>query len=62
VPGRLCRDADKVVAAAGFASSYRSQLVRLRVLRVSPFLSSLAVDSRAWAADHAGARLVTPTT
>ncbi|KXZ50439.1 hypothetical protein GPECTOR_16g613 [Gonium pectorale] len=48
----LSLDSDKVWAAAAFATSYGEHDVRLEVLRSSPFLSSLVVDSRAWAAAH----------
>ncbi|GLC65867.1 Ribonuclease P protein subunit p14 [Pleodorina starrii] len=44
------RDADKVWAAAAFATQYGEHDIRLTVTRSSPFLISMAVDSREWAA------------
>lgn len=36
-------------SAAAFMTQYDGHDARLRVLRATPFLSALAVDSRAWA-------------
>ncbi|GFR41719.1 hypothetical protein Agub_g2470 [Astrephomene gubernaculifera] len=44
------RDADKIWAAAAFATSYGGHDIRLAASRSSPFLMSMAVDSREWAA------------
>ncbi|GIL74556.1 hypothetical protein Vretimale_2259 [Volvox reticuliferus] len=44
------RDADKLWAAAVFATKYGSAKVEVTVNRASPFLISMPVDSRAWAA------------
>ncbi|PNH01444.1 Mismatch repair endonuclease PMS2 [Tetrabaena socialis] len=50
-------DEEKLWAAAAFATEYGGHRVRLEVLRSSPFLTALAVDTRRWAAERVAQHL-----